>query len=310
MSAPVEAPTPRELWRAVEGVHAVVYFSREVDDAVAAAGVTGWWRGYTAGRAAPMGAVGPAVVTATFATFAPSMVARNLPSAWAMASPDEVLAARLRGVVAAYGRLDGEDGSVGRGLASVVDVLDAAADAVPTLARPLAAAWAAHRSDVLAARLDTVGGDGAAADPASVVVRAWLAATVVREHRGDAHVAALAAAGLDGCEAHLTLSGTGRVPADVLRGARGWTDDDWAAATDRLRRRGLLDDRGRLTPTGQAVRAEVEAATDEAAAGPWSAVAAADRCHLVAVLGPIGRLVAERLPIRVPNPMGWEPLTS
>jgi hypothetical protein len=292
------APTPRELWQATEGVHAVAYFSTEVDDAVAAAGVTGWWRGYFAGRAAPMGAVGPEVVTATFANFAPAMVERNLPSAWSMAPPEVVLAARDAGLEAAFSRLDGGDGSVSGALAEVAPLLDRAADAAPLVGRPLGAAWAGHRASVLA------GG----AVPVPVGLRAWMATTVLREQRGDAHVAALASAGLDGCEAHLTLAGTGRVPGEVLRGARGWTEGDWHAAHGRLVARGLLDDDGALTPAGASLRAEVEAATDRAAAVPWSVLGDDERRRVCDVLGPLGALVAERLPIRVPNPMGWEPL--
>lgn len=292
------APTPRELWQVTEGVHAVAYFSTEVDDAVAAAGVTGWWRGYFAGRAAPMGAVGPEVVGATFANFAPAMVRRNLPSAWGMAAPDAVSAARDSGLEAAFRRVDGGGGAVLVPLARVVVLLDRAADAAPLVGRPLAAAWAGRRSSVLAA------GD------VPVALRAWLSCTVLREQRGDAHVAALAAAGLDGCEAHLTLVGTGRVPGEVLQGARGWTDDDWAAAHDRLVVRGLLDADGALTPAGASLRAEIEAATDRAAAVPWSVLSDEERQRVVDVLGPLGSLIADRLPIRVPNPMGWEPLTA
>jgi hypothetical protein len=292
------APTPRELWQATEGVHAVAYFSTEVDEAVAAAGITGWWRGYFAGRAAPMGAVGPEVVTATFANFAPAMVGRNLPSAWAMASPEAVLAARDDGLAAAFARLDGDDRSVTTALAEVVLLLDRAADAAPLVGRPLGAAWAAHRALVLR--------EGGARVP--VGLRAWLATTVLREQRGDAHVAAWAAAGLDGCEAHLTLAGTGQVPGEVLQGARGWTDDDWSAAHDRLVARGLLGDDGVLTPAGASLRAEVEAATDRASAVAWSVLADDERQRVCDVLGPLGAVIAERLPVRVPNPMGWEPL--
>ena len=50
--------------------------------------------------------------------------------------------------------------------------------------------------------------------------------------------------GLDGCEAHVTLAGTGRVPGELLRDARGWSDDEWAEAVDRSSSRGLLGPRG------------------------------------------------------------------
>ena len=142
-------PTPRELWQATEGLHAIAYFAPEVSDAVAATGVTGWWRGYFAGRAAPMGAVGAAVVTATFANFAPGMVAKALPSAWAMATPGEVARARMDGIAAALRarRRSGRRRRPGRRRRSrrCCDLLERAADAVPVLGRPLAAAWSEHR---------------------------------------------------------------------------------------------------------------------------------------------------------------------
>lgn len=293
------APTPRELWQATEGLHAVAYFAPEVAAAVAGVGVRGWWRGYFAGRAAPMGAVGPEVVTAVFANFSPTMVAEALPSAWTMAPPVAVATARLEGIAAALDRIDGPgggDGGVAAAVVPVLDLLERAADAVPVLGRPLAAAWARQRLEVI---------ERGAAEP---MIRAWLAATVLREHRGDAHVAALAELELDGCEAHVTLSAVGRVPGDLLQGARGWTDAEWAAAVARLRGRGLLGPDDRLTAAGREVRAGVEVRTDRAAAVPWRAITSDEQASVVEAFGPVGAWMTELVPIRVPNPMGWEPL--
>ena len=291
------APTTRELWQATEAVHAVAYFAPEVADAVADLGVKGWWRGYFAGRAAPMGVTDPSVVTAVFANFAPSMVERALPSAWKTAGPREVLAARASGLDAAFRRVDAPDGALTASLDPVLDLLDRAADAAPSLGRPLAAAWARHRARILAGPAEPSAG-----------VRAWLATTVLREHRGDAHVAAIANAGLDGCEVLVTMAGTGRVPADMLREARGWTVEEWDAATERLVARGLVRPDGRLSSDGMALRIGIEDATDRAATTPWAALVDAERTEVYRALRPLGALLAERAPIRVPNPMGWEPL--
>ena len=293
------APTTRELWQATEAVHAVAYFAPEVADAVAAAGVPGWWRGYFAGRAAPMGVTDPSVVIALFANFAPGMVERCLPSAWKGAGPREVLAARTEGLVAAFRRFDEPDGALTAALEPVLDLLDRAADRAPTLGRPLAAAWARHRDRVLT-------GPG---EP-SPAMRAWLATTVLREQRGDAHVAAVANAGLDGCEVLVTMVGTGRVPAEMLREARGWTADEWQSATDRLVARGLVHPDGRLTSAGMALRIALEDVTDRASTVAWAALDDDERTEVHRALRPVGTLLAERVPIRVPNPMGWEPLGS
>ena len=298
----------RALWQATEPVHAVVYFAPEVPDALSAIGIRGWWRGYFAGRAAPMGAVTPAVVAASFANFAPAMVARALPSAWAMASPSEVTAARGRGLGATFERLAPTIAAHvapdrGPSLETAAGVLDRAADTVGgegglVVGRPLAAAWAAARQEW--ARASDSRSD-------SVVERLWWSTTVLREHRGDGHVMALSEAGLDGCEAHLTLAGTGRVPGEMLREARGWTEEQWEDAAERLQRRRLLGPDGALTGSGRELRASVEARTDRLAWGPWSGLGDEDLALVERVLAPLGRSIARDLPIRVPNPMGWEP---
>lgn len=87
----------RRLGVLVESVHAVVYFAPEPQAAYAELGLKGYWRGYFASRAAPLGEAGPQLVTALFAGFAPAMVARALPKVWTIAAPERVQAARLAG---------------------------------------------------------------------------------------------------------------------------------------------------------------------------------------------------------------------
>ena len=85
------------MWKLFEPLHAVTYFAEECIEEYSAAGLKGFWMGYFAGRAAPMGPVGPAVVGATFFSFNPDRVARALPDAWSFAATDRVLEARLVG---------------------------------------------------------------------------------------------------------------------------------------------------------------------------------------------------------------------
>lgn len=98
----------------------------------------------------------------------------------------------------------------------------------------------------------------------------WHAATLLREHRGDGHLAALLSAGLDPVEALVshTATGKGMSPRWVLR-TRGWARTDWDAAAGRLRERGLLDDAGELTGAGIALRAELEEHTDRLDSAPY-----------------------------------------
>ncbi|HWO69001.1 MAG TPA: hypothetical protein VNO31_54120, partial [Umezawaea sp.] len=87
----------RDLWARYESVHALVYFHPTALAALQAVGLRGFWRGYFAQRAAPLGPVGEAPVRASFYGFAPAMTARALPAVWDLASPAAALAARRDG---------------------------------------------------------------------------------------------------------------------------------------------------------------------------------------------------------------------
>lgn len=274
----------RRAWQRLETLHAVVYFAPEKKAAYDAAGLKGGWMGYFAGRAAPLGAVSAEVVTAVFYNFHPAMVRRSIPDAWTFSSPERVLEARLEVVDGALRRLlgDVED----RTLAGAAALCAEAAERCDLPGRPLFAANAA---------LDA---------PPEPHLRLWHGATMLREHRGDGHVAALVAAGLDGCEAHLSLAGTGTVPASELQPYRGWSDDEWSAARERLAERGLLDAEGMLTREGAELRRWVEDRTDDAALGPWRSLGEATGERLLAWLeGPVRRVI-EGGGVPFPNPMG------
>jgi len=286
----------RRLWPAFETYHAHIYFVPEAAEAYRDLGLKGGWMGYFASRAAALGAASPGLVTAVFFNFHPAMVARALPDAWALASPDDVLAARLRSADVALRRLIPEH--VGSPAEAEAAALAREAAEAPALAgRPL---FGALRSLPWP-------------DEPHLVL--WHAATLLREHRGDGHVAALTAAGLDGCEAHVTVTATGaeclgggrynsRVPRETLQSNRKWSDEDWAAAEDRLRARGWLDADGALTDAGRAGRAEVEARTDSLAEEPWRALGPERTERLLALLTPMARAINDAGGVPVPNPVG------
>ncbi len=125
----------RQIWQRLELIHAVTYFSPEPIGALREAGYKGFWMGYFAGRAAPLGAVGPEIVTALFYNFAPSRVARALPDAWSFAPPERALEARLDGSVAALRRSLGEVD-----VADVAALARRAAESAPSEGRTLFAA--------------------------------------------------------------------------------------------------------------------------------------------------------------------------
>jgi hypothetical protein len=179
-----ELTQARALWRLVEPLHAVVYFAPEPLAALDAAGYRGFWMGYFAGRAAPLGAVGADVVHAAFYNFAYERVAKALPAAWDFAPPEAALRAREHGAVAALRRQLAEVAE-GPAVARAAELASRAAAAVPLAGRVLGAAN--HALPV----------------PEQPLARLWHAATVLREHRGDGHIAALLAAGIGGRESHV-----------------------------------------------------------------------------------------------------------
>ena len=257
------------MWHLLEPVHAVLYYAPEVFASAAALGyaVDTRWPSYFAWRSAPLGAASAELVAATYYSFNPRMVQRHVPAAWSVAAPEDVLAARLRGVDRALRTLLGD--RIGSPeLAEAARLAREAAHAAGTAGRPLAAANAALPWP----------------DEPHLVL--WQAATVLREHRGDGHVAALLTAGLDPCEALVSFAAVGAAPVDVFA-SRGWTDEQWAAARQRLADRGWVDGHGVATERGRAGRDAVERLTDELAAGPWRSLGPANTGKLAQLAMPV-----------------------
>jgi hypothetical protein len=267
----------RELWRTLEAVHAAVYFVPEAKAAYGAVGLRGYWMGYFASRSAALGTPSPRLVTALFYGFAPRMVERALPDAWKFADPSRVLDTRLelaRSALAPH---------AGDGLADAADLLTSALPALDVAGRPLAAA-----------HLDLP----APADPLS---RVWHAATVLREYRGDGHVAQLVTAQVDGVECHHLHGGS---LISQQREFRGWTEEEWADGAERLRSRGLIDEAGERTPRGSELRTEIERGTDRSAAAALRTLDDAELRLLRETLGPVARSLATAGAVPYPNAMG------
>ncbi len=238
--------------RSLETLHALCYFSTEVDAALVDVGLKKGRMLYFAGRAAPMGRVGGGPVTATFFVFNPSLVGHFIPEAWDFASPEDVHAARYAGVDRAYRNLLGEETLAS---AEVAEAAELARTAALTCAPEGRALHAAH------ADLDW---------PEAPHLVLFHALTLLREHRGDGHVAALLHAGLSGLEALVTHTATGKgftVPA--AQATRGWSAEQWDGAIADLAERGLMTAEGALSEAGEQLRADVEAATDRLGAAPW-----------------------------------------
>ncbi|MFF4806949.1 hypothetical protein ACFY03_01840 [Micromonospora chersina] len=250
----MELATVRKMWQLIEPVHALLYYAPELTEEAAALGLpTGdRWPGYFALRSAPLGAAGPNLVAATYYSFSPRMVAEYVPAVWATADPATVLTARLSGVDRALRALLG-DRVESAELAEAATLARRAVRAADLAGRPLAAAnadlpW-----------------------PDAPHLALWQATTILREHRGDGHLAALRTAGLDPAESLVSFAAVGAAPVEVFA-SRRWTTEEWNAARDRLAARGLVDGDGAATDAGRRLRDEVERRTDELAAAPWRAL--------------------------------------
>jgi hypothetical protein len=277
------ARTARAMWTLFEPVHAVTYFAPEARGAFEEAGLRGFWRGYFAARAAPLGPAESAVVTASFFNFSPAFVARAIPSVWELITPEDALAARQAGAVAALRVLLADREAEA---AATADLLWLAIAELDFSGRVLAAANAA---------LPVPDGESPG------LARLWQAATLLREHRGDGHFAALAAADIDGCEA-VALRCCMDLGREDVQPVRGWTDEAWDNALARLANRGWVGTDGQLTSAGQAAHDAVENATDWAAARPWARLPPETTAGIAEALTPLAQACAAVVPY--PSPIG------
>ncbi len=189
-------PIARKTWRTLEPLHGLVYFAPEATAAYSALGL-GAEQGYFVSRSAPMGAVGAATVVATFFNFEPGLVHRCLDGAWDIAAPDAMVAARLAVADDALRRMLGDAVHSGE-MDRAAELARAAAEVA--CRRPQGRTlFAGH------AALDWPG-------PSHLVL--WHAQTLLREFRGDGHIAALL----------VQDAGSGRglgAPCCLRRGGRG-----------------------------------------------------------------------------------------
>jgi hypothetical protein len=280
-----DAKLAHRLWSRLEPIHAVTYFSPEPLAALAAAGYKGFWMGYFAGRAAPMGRVGPEIVFATFYNFSMAHVRRAIPDGWTFAPPSAALEARQEGSVSALRRAFA-DGELAESVQTAAVLGRAAAESAPMEGRAL---FAANR---------------ALPWPDEPTAALWHAATLLREHRGDGHIAALTAAGIHGREANVLQSAAGIVPRDVFGVARRYDDAEWDSISATLVDRGLLDRDGQLTLQGQAVRADVEDRTDALALSAYDALDDDQLQQLIDALVPLTRAVIATGDIPAVTPIG------
>ena len=277
----MDSATSRRLHRVVEPIHAMVYFAPEAHEEYEALGLSGQAELYFPSRAAPLGRVPWQLVQSTFFVFSPLAVQLGMTEAWSKTTPEAVVEARMRGVDRALRRIAGDLlDDIGEALALVRE----AVTACRVEGRPL---FAAH---------------AALPEPAEPVLALWHGLALLREHRGDGHIAALLSAGLTAPQA-LVLNGAyvGGAMTRFLQQSRAWSREEWDEAVAQLARRGWVDADGALTEEGTTRREALEVHTDELALPPWQHLGEARTERLRELLTPLSRAVVDAggLPVKV-----------
>lgn len=267
----------RRLFELIEPI-ATISFSESVDRAFRDVGMRNFWDGYFAGRAAPLGLAPAEVVHAVFYNFADGEAARHIPWVWTRISPEEAIVLRERASATALRDKFGALADTA-GLQRAAELATRAAVSAPTDGRPLCA------------------GLREIALPDEPVARLWHAATLLREHRGDGHIAALMAHGIGGLEGHALLAASFGLTLETFGRTHHLPKADLAEIATDMRERGLLDGAGGLTEAGRRTKQRIEDLTDTLATGPYRALSAEELDELIAALEPLFAAAYEHVPL-------------
>ncbi len=259
-----------DVHMAINLVHRLVYFVPEAAEEYGSLGVTGAG-GYFGSRAAPMGAVPDEVIIATFYNFSPLAVRSAMPGVWAAASPASLQAARFRVVGRALERV-GADLTHDH-IAEARALIDPVVAGLDIAGKPLAAANAAVTL------------------PDEPLVALWQQLTVVREWRGDVHIAALVTNQIGPCECLVLQVGTGRFPMRIAQVTRRWDEGQWAAAIDLLATLGWVNADGTVTTEGVEARERLEAETDRLCESIWRSVGDSGAARFAELILPIHKAI-------------------
>jgi hypothetical protein len=238
IAEPEVAATPaRRLRDALEPIATQGWWSRAAGERLMALGVD-FFPGYVWGRAAALGTPVPSVVASTFGVFEPGLISAVYEAGVASVERDVILDARASGGAESVGSVAGE-----AECAAIADPLLDALGGLDAMGRPL---FGALRS------LPT---------PTSPAGRLWRAAELVREHRGDGHLAVLIGAGLNAVEANVLTERWLGYGIGEYSASRGFGPEALGAAVATLEARGWMAS-GDLTDAGRSARNAIEAATD------------------------------------------------
>jgi len=273
-------PIQRTAHKVLEALHTMVYFVPEAGERYTAAGISNGRSGYFASRSAPMGAVPAEVVISTFYNFSPGLVRKAIPSCWESSSPEAIIKARYDAVDAALTRLLGEAELKSDEMAEAAALGRDACSAIggEIVGRPL---YAGHASLPW---------------PEPEHLQLWHAATLLREHRGDGHIAALVLSGLSGLEASVSYVAYGSAFNEELqRKTRGYSEEEWEQTKVELQSQGIFDADNQFTEQGRKQREEIEAQTDVAAATPYEHLGEERTQRLIELVRPWARSITKQV---------------
>ncbi len=223
-------PVARGIWAAVEPIASSVYFLPEVHRAYNELGFDGPSRvqggiefpdmlAYFTSRGACLGPnVSGHLVASAFGVFKRPMVVDAVAQGWTRTDQPAILAARQRGATEALTRI----------LGATPDGLSWATEILTRMGTQANGEGRALYSGLLSL--------GYPDDPMGAF---WRAADIVREHRGDSHIAAWIDQDLDACEIGVLTDPWRGQPLKSWVRSRGWTEDELDATIERLRGRGL-----------------------------------------------------------------------
>ncbi|SER81856.1 hypothetical protein SAMN05216188_1162 [Lentzea xinjiangensis] len=260
----------RTLWRSLEAVHAMIYFVPEADSRYRDAGLDRPG-GYFASRAAALGEASAEVVISTFYNFNPALVRARVPRVWETVSPQRVLELRLAAADEALGKVLPDD-----------------LEEINELARR-----AAERSAEMLHGRTLFAAHASLPWPDEPRLRLWHAQTLLREFRGDGHLAALLRHNITGLEALVLHAAEGDYAAETLRKTRGWSEEEWAGTAEDLRARGLVGDDGLLTAAGRELRQSIEDETDAMNAPAYDVLSEQEKQRFVELAAPLSKAVVD-----------------
>jgi Helix-turn-helix family len=240
-----------KLHKSTTTFHVLGYFSPEVGQKFKAHGLDDFTTYFTA-RVAPMGAVRPEVTAAAFYNFNPAVVAMLTTDIWDKITPAEAVALRTEAITAA---LSGASGALtDTELDEAITTAQEIVDSLRFDGRALAA------------------GTACVPMPADKLAQLWQLVAIIREWRGDNHIALLVTADLDGAECLVMDVVVSKGASSFLKKTRGWSDEEWNEAIARLHKRGLVAEDGAPTQNGIDMRLGIETATDAADMPLWDLV--------------------------------------